>query len=94
MSSWSILIPVINTAHAPGPGALFNLRQKSAHAASPDDEILFVWVEEDPDDYEEHEAWMRPIAEWMGENYKDQWVRFDSAGDVIEGLPTYPDKWD
>lgn len=88
MSTWTMHIPVLSTAHAPSMGHIVNLCDNHFAAADYCKEVMFVMINEDHD-YEGDEAWVAPIAKWLDENYRDMWVRFDPDGDIEESLPTY-----
>lgn len=81
-STWIQSIPVISTAHMPGTNAIADL--KTPYMLW--DQGGLVWVE----DSDDQEAWVAKIAEQL--RCPDGWVRLDSDGPIIEGLPTY--NWD
>lgn len=88
MIGWTMLIPVLSTAHAPSMGHIVNLCDSHPSGAGYREGFIFVRIDEDHD-YEGDEAWVAPIAAWMDEHFTDRWVRFDMDGDIEESLPTY-----
>ena len=88
MTDWSILMPVLSTGHTPSAEALKKLCDTNASAVNFTENFCFVYIDTDYE-WEGEEAWVAPLAAWMSENYRDQWVRFDPDGDVVEALPVY-----
>lgn len=79
-----ITVPVISTAHMPGQNALTILKENGIAPV-----MLFEY---DGMLYVEYTGvpWVMAIAE--GLDAPDGWVRFDSCGPVIPGIPVYD--WD
>ena len=89
MTTWTLNIPVISTAHAPSMGAIVAFCDNNAAATNFAEGFIFLYIDTEYE-WEGDEAWMAPIAAWMKENYPDEWwLRLDSCGDVIPELPTY-----
>lgn len=82
---WTTLLPVLSTAHMPSALALEDL---SGYNVAMTETGGFVYVGTDGPG--EDAPWLAPVWEWMSNNgFEDGWVRFDSAGDEIDGLPTF-----
>ena len=80
-SPWIMTVPVISTAHMPSATALSDLKITPVMFA---DFGGLVYVE----DGAVHEAtWLDDLAE--GLDAPDGWIRLDSAGLIVDGLPIY-----
>lgn len=81
--TWTNHVPVLSTAHIPGPEALHDGRLTMDLA--PYEEGVFLRLMQD-----DMPEWLEPVAAWMQREYPGEyWVRFDSDGDLIDGLPVY-----
>lgn len=80
-------IPCISTAHMPHTNALKRVRERGAAIVAEYEQGGYV--------YTVHAAltqpgfdWLVTIADWA-RTKGFAWVRFDSDGDVVDGLPAY-----
>lgn len=93
---WVLHIPVLSTAHVPGPDALDELALiADASAISPDGTIRFYRL--DMFDPYTNYPWLKPIVDRDRPqvNYMQyRWIRFDKDGDVIPELPVYDEEWE
>ena len=78
----TLRVPVISTAHIPTAETIPN----GDYLEAPYEGGWFFWIDEDDCD-----DWVLPIRAWLNANGFDgeYWVRFDSCGDIVEGLPVY-----
>lgn len=81
---WTMTIPVISTGHVPGT-FVHDLKQ-AGYTVAYYPEGAFICVGEDIEGVPEA---YRQVLEWHKENGKDDWLRLDRDGDVIEGLPVF-----
>lgn len=75
-------VPVISTAHLPGPNSVVD----AGVLYAPYDNGWFVFIEDEPDD--EHPEWYSPVHTWAQER-GFYWVRFDCDGDIVDELEKY-----
>ena len=94
---WVLHIPVLSTAHVPGPDALDELALiADASAISSDGTIRFYRL----DVFQSYmsQLWLKPIVDWIKTKIPIQgparWIRFDMDGDVIPELPVYDKEWE
>lgn len=80
-SPWTMSVPVISTAHMPSTTALSDLKITPVMIA---DFGGMVYIE---DGIVHETKWLNDLAE--GLEAPDGWIRLDSAGLVIDGLPVY-----
>lgn len=81
--SWTMAVAVINSCHMPGPRAcegMYRYWNEEGGAV-----ILYIG-DLDADTPE----WLKTLANPLLEQ-GFEWVRFDTCGDTVEGLPTF--KW-
>lgn len=83
-------IPVVSTAHMPGPQALDEFRDSNTVAAYINPYGGILWVgQEDPEDLPE---WLRPVREWArARGY--EWIRFDADAEEQRDLPKFEEAW-
>lgn len=79
-----ITVPIISTAHMPGENALTVLKDSGIVPV-----MLFEYGGMLYVDYTDV-PWVKTIAESL--DVPDGWVRFDSCGPAIPGIPVYD--WD
>ena len=85
---FQLVVPVITTAHAPSAEdfdelSKLNMVAKYEHGA-------FVFIGTEKPQSVVWPEWMEPIVEWFQSAYPgENWLRFDSAGDEIDGLYLY-----
>lgn len=91
---WLMTVPVLSTAHLPGPDAMQELMavRTLSDRLLPYPEGWFVFMPVAR--FDERDAhlpkWFLTILDWFAEHYSDEfWMRFDVDGDEIDGLPTY-----
>lgn len=90
--TWIMTVPVLSTAHMPGPFEPERIRDLGDQpvALFDDGMFLFIGSEADGNEYEGDNAWLAPISRWLDkQDMPDRWVRFHSCGDVVDGLPTF-----
>lgn len=89
---WIMSVPVLSTAHMPGPFEPDRIRDQGDHpvALLDDGMFLFIGSEADGNVYEGDSAWMAPISRWLDkQRLPDRWVRFNCVGDNIKELPEF-----
>ncbi len=82
MNLYVMKVPVISTAHLPGPSALEDASLLYAMYMGG----WFVYVEEDLE--AEAPKWYLDVMQWAADNGYP-WVRFDCDGAVIDKLEKY-----
>lgn len=83
---WTIRVPVLSTGHLPSKNSVTECGETYAAYEFG----WFVWIPSDPDG-KSWPAWITDVRAWMDKNdfTNEQWVRFDSVADEVEGLKTY-----
>ena len=89
---WIMSVPVLSTAHMPGPFEPDRIRDQGDHpvALLDDGMFLFIGSELDGNEYEGDSAWLAPVSRWLDKHFHlaDRWVRF-SGDDNIKELPEF-----
>ena len=91
-TTWIMTVPVLSTAHMPGPLEPERIRDLGDQpvALFDDGMFLFIGSEVDGNEYEGDNAWLAPISRWLDkQDLPDRWVRFSCVGTIVEELPEF-----